>query len=187
MPADPSGAGGEMNRFLTMIAAAVVLLPDAALAARRAESAANPAVVDSLLKCRQVADGAERLACYDKAAAALEKATASGDLVALDRAQRKAAHRQAFGFILPSLSFLERGEKTEELNHLTATAADVGRNQLGQWVITLDDGAVWRQTEEVELGRRPHKGSKVEISKGLLGSFFMTIDGQGAGKAKRES
>jgi hypothetical protein len=147
---------------------------------------ASPAVVQSLLDCRKLADGAERLACFDKATAAIEQATANGDLVALDRAQRRAARRQAFGFILPSLSFLERGEKSEE-DHITATVVDAGRNALDQWVITLDDGAVWRQTEAVELGRRPHKGSKAVISKGILGSFFMTIDGQGAGKAKRES
>jgi len=147
----------------------------------------NPAILEALIKCRTVPDNAERLACFDKAAAAVERATSNGDLVALDREQRRQARRQAFGFLLPSLSFLERGEKTGEINHLTATAADVGRNAVGEWVITLDDGAVWRQSEPVELGRRPHKGSKVEISKGVLGSYFMTIDGEGAGKAKRES
>jgi hypothetical protein len=177
--------GGEMLKVLVLVAA--VSTPALALAAKPAQPPANPAVMESLLKCRQVADNAERLACFDKAAAAVGEATAKGDLVALDRAQRKAARRQAFGFILPSLAFLERGEEADAVNNLTATAADVGMNSLGQWVITLDDGAVWRQTEVVDLGRRPHKGSKIQISKGVLGSFFMTIDGQGAGKAKRES
>lgn len=172
------------------LAAALVGL--AATATAHAASAApkpiaNPAVVETLLDCRKVADSAERLACFDKAAAAVASATASGDLVAIDREQRRAARRQAFGFTLPSLSFLEHGERVEEADHVTATAADVGRDPLGDWVVTLDDGAVWRQTEPVELGRRPHRGSKVVITKGLMGAFFMTIDGQGAGKAKRES
>jgi hypothetical protein len=158
-----------------------------AIGAAAPKPAESPAVVQRLLDCRKLADNAERLACYDKAAAAVESATTSGDLVALDRDQRRAARRQAFGFILPSLSFLERGEKVEEANHVAAVAADVSRNALGEWVITLDDGAVWRQTEPTEMGRRPHKGSKVVITKGLLGAFFMTIDGEGAGKAKRES
>ena len=177
-----------MGKALTMIAAAALLAaPMTARAAKPLEPMPNPEVMQAVLKCRAVADSAQRLACFDQAAAALEKATASGDLVALDREQRRQARRQTFGFLLPSLSFLERGEKTGELSHLAATAADVGRNPEGDWVVTLDDGAVWRQSEPVELGRRPHKGSKVEISKGVLGSYFMTIDGQGAGKAKRES
>jgi hypothetical protein len=168
--------------FVAGVLAAAVVLGGA----KAPKPMASPTVVQRLMDCRKLTDSVERLACFDKASSEMESATASGDLVSIDREQRRAARRQAFGFILPSLSFLERGEKTEE-DHITATAADVGRNVLDQWVITLDDGAVWRQTEAVELGRRPHKGSKVVISKGLLGSFFMTIDGQGAGKAKRES
>ena len=170
------------------VALAVFVAPAIALGAKPgAKPSVTPAVVERLLDCRKLAGDAERLACYDKASAAMESATANGDLVALDREQRRAARRQAFGFVLPTLSFLERGEKVEEANHIAATAVDVGRNALGKWVVTLDDGAVWVQVEAVELGRRPHKGSKVVISKGLLGAFFMTIDGEGAGKAKRES
>ncbi|MGH7023524.1 MAG: hypothetical protein ACREEB_08035 [Caulobacteraceae bacterium] len=147
----------------------------------------EPPVVRALLDCRKVADNADRLACYDKAAAAMESATSSGDLVSIDREQRRAARRQAFGFSLPSLSFLERGEKAGELNHITSTATNAYRNSEGKWTVQLEDGAVWQQSEAEELGRTPHPGSKVDISKGMLGSFFMTIDGQGAGKARRVS
>ena len=144
-----------------------------------------PAVLQSLLDCRTVTPDAARLACYDKAAAAVQSATTSGDLVSLDRQQRRAARRQAFGFSLPSFSFLDRGEKPGGLSHITATATSVGRNALGLWVVHLDDGSTWEQTESVELGRSPRAGSKVSISKGMLGSFFMTIDGEGAGRARR--
>jgi hypothetical protein len=182
-----NGRRGAMQRTYRIGCAVGALAAAVALGGAKApKPMASPAVVQSLLDCRKLTDSAERLACFDKASSAMESATASGDLVSIDREQRRAARRQAFGFILPSLSFLERGEKTEE-DRITATVTEAGRNALDQWVITLDDGAVWRQTEAVELGRRPHKGSKVVISKGILGSFFMTIDGQGAGKAKRES
>jgi hypothetical protein len=177
-----------MSRFIAVAALAALAAPTMATAARSgAKPIANPAVVERLLDCRKLAPDAERLACYDKAAAAMASATASGDLVAIDREQRRAARRQAFGFTLPSLSFLERGEKVQEANHITATVVGATRDGYGNWIVTLDDGAVWRQVEPVELGRRPHKGSKAVISKGVLGAFFMTIDGEGAGKAKRES
>src|SRR5215469_3281282 len=98
--------------FTTITAGALALaLPGLAGAAKMGPMP-NPAILEALIKCRTVPDNAERLACFDKAAAAVERATSNGDLVALDREQRRQARRQAFGFLLPSLSFLERGEKT---------------------------------------------------------------------------
>jgi hypothetical protein len=168
--------------ILLSLAAAVSAV---AFAAPKGKTLAEPAVVQHLLDCRKLASDAERLACYDKATAAMESATASGDLVSIDREQRRAARRQAFGFVLPTLSFLERGEKEGEMNHIVATAKNAYRGAEGEWIVELDGGATWRQTEAQELGRTPRAGSKVEISKGVMGGFFMTIDGQGAGKAKR--
>ncbi len=166
-------------------AALIVALATTGGVASRPKPMGNPAVLQTVLDCRKLTDGAERLACYDKATDAMATATASGDLVAIDREQRRAARRQAFGFILPSLSFLEKGDKVGEMDHITAAAAEVSQDPFGKWVVKLDDGAVWTQTEPDQLGRRPHAGSTVSISRGLMGGFFMTIDGQAAGKAKR--
>jgi hypothetical protein len=173
------------NRRMIVIALGLAAASAVAFAAPKGKEIGEPAVVQHLLDCRKLAGDAERLACYDKAAAAMESATASGDLVSIDREQRRAARRQAFGFILPTLSFLERGDKEGEADHITATIAEVSEDPYGKLVIKLDDGAVWTETEPEPLGRRPHKGSNVTISKGMMGGFFMTIDGQGAGKAKR--
>jgi len=170
--------------FKAVLAAGLIL---AGAVGAAPKPVASPAVVQSVLDCRKVADNAERLACFDKAAAVMDSATASGDLVALDREQRRAARRQAFGFALPTLSFLDRGEKTEEANRISATVAEASQDPYGKWIIRLDDGAVWVQTEPEILARRPHKGSIVVITKGTLGSFFMSIGGESAGKAKRQS
>lgn len=168
-----------------MLAVGLVVLAGPALAAP--PSAASPKVVQTLLDCRKVADDAARLACFDKAAAAVDAATSSGDLVAIDRAQRHAARRQAFGFALPTLDFLDHGEKGEGADRITANVAEAHEDGTGHWVVRLEDGAVWVQTEAQMLGRTPRKGSTVVITKGMMGSYFMTIDGQGAGRAKRES
>jgi hypothetical protein len=176
-----------MRPTRSLLFAAAMAMFAAALPAEAAKEAANPKVIQSLLDCRRLADNAERLACYDRAAAEVQSATSSGDLVTIDREQRRAARRQAFGFTLPSLAFLERGEKVGEVNRLTASVAEATQDPYGKWIIRLDDGAVWRQTEPEVLARRPRKGSAVVLSRGALGGYFMTIDGQGAGKAKRES
>jgi hypothetical protein len=187
---DVRGEKPMMSRTGSLRIAAVALVAAAALPTMTSAAKppiASPKVLQSVLDCRKVSDNAERLACYDQAAAAMESATSNGDLVAIDREQRRAARRNAFGFSLPSLAFLERGEKGDEANHLTAVIAEASQDPYGKWVIKLDDGAVWRQTEPEALANRPRKGSKVVLSRGALGGYFMTIDGQGAGKAKRES
>ncbi|HEY2177961.1 MAG TPA: hypothetical protein VGH15_05210 [Caulobacteraceae bacterium] len=175
------------TQLLLFAAAGAMSVLASARPAGAAKELSNPKVIQNLLDCRKLTDNAERLACYDREAAAVQTATSSGDLVTIDREQRRAARRQAFGFSLPSLAFLERGEKAGEVNHLTAQAAEVSQDPFGKWVIKLDDGAVWTQTEPEMLARRPRKGSSVVLSRGALGGYFMTIDGQGAGKAKRVS
>lgn len=152
--------------------------------------AAGPAtnrapVVQSVLACRAVADGAARLACYDKAVADMGDAEAKGDLVTIDREQRRAARRQAFGLSLPSLAFLDRGEKAEEVDNMTAAVTGVSRTPDGKWVITVEGGAVWRQIDENELSNNPHAGSTARIRKGALGSFFMNIDREQAIRVHR--
>ncbi|HEV2363035.1 MAG TPA: hypothetical protein VGS12_02440 [Caulobacteraceae bacterium] len=169
-------------------AARAVLLAMSALfplAARAAPPMPTPHAMQAVLDCRKVALPDARLACYDAAVAAMEKAETSGDLVTIDRAQRRAARRQAFGLPLPSLSFLERGERPEEAHRLEAKVASASQGPFGRWTIVLDTGAVWTQTDDFQPAREPHAGSTADIRAGVLGSFFMKIDGQQAIKVQR--
>ena len=81
-------------RWLALAGLAGWAGPTAGLAAA---SPIRAPVVQSVLDCRKIDDAAARLACYDKAVAGVEQAEASGDLVTVDRAQRRAARHQAFG------------------------------------------------------------------------------------------
>jgi hypothetical protein len=142
-------------------------------------------VFQAVIDCRKVIDSAERLACYDAAAARFDEAEQSGQVVVVDRAQMREVRRQVFGFNVPSISMFTRGEKEEEVNNLSATVASARQNAYGKWILTLEGGAVWAQTDSQELVRRPRAGSKVEIRRASLGSFFMNVDGQRAIKAER--
>ncbi len=164
--------------------AAGALAASVALAAKPAPPGPPPAV-QAVMDCRKITDNAARLACFDAAVAAMDKAETTGDLVSLDREQRKTARRQAFGLALPSLSFLDRGEKPEEVNRLTAKAAAVSQDPYGKWTIRLDDGALWTQIDDERLNHPAHVGSSIEIMKGMLGSYLMKVDGQFAMKVHR--
>jgi len=143
--------------------------------------------VQAVVDCRKIEDGAQRLACYDAAADALAKAQSSGDLVTLDREQRRAARRQAFGFLLPSLAILDTGEKPEEMNRLEETLASASQDYQGKWTFVMQDGQVWRQIDDEVLSRRPHAGSQIEIRRATLGSYMLTVDRQPGVRAHRDN
>lgn len=167
--------------MLALGAALVLALPS--FAAGPAPKRAG--VYQKMLDCRAISDSAARLACYDGAAAQFEQAETTGQVVVVDRAQMREVRRQVFGFNVPSMSLFSRGEREEEIRSLSSTVTAARQDPYGKWVITIEGGAVWKQTEVVELVRRPKPGSKVEIKSGTLGSYFMKVDGQKAIKVER--
>lgn len=157
-----------------------------ALAAPPTPPSRAPAV-QAVIDCQAVADGPQRLACFDKAVTGMAQAETKGDLVTIDREQRRTVRRQAFGLILPSLAMFDRGERPEEADRISAKVKSASRGGTGKWTIQLDDGAVWRQIDDNELYNPPHGGSVANIRKAALGSFFMNIDGQQAMRVHRDN
>lgn len=167
------------------------LLALALLAATTAPVAAQPksegraAIVQTLVDCRKLTDDAQRLACYDQAATALDQAEAKGDVVIVDREQARQVRRQAFGFSMPSISLFERGETQEEIENVTGAVKAARQNGAGKWVVELEDGAVWLQVDANELHKMPKAGMPVKIRQASMGSFLMSVDGQRAFRARR--
>jgi hypothetical protein len=180
---------GVTRRTAAVIAGAAAMLT--AVQAFAKPPAADPgraAVVQALSDCRKIADNPDRLACYDKAAGAFDQAETQGQVVVIDREQVTAVRRQAFGFMLPSLNIFDRGAKTDKaLDHLDLNLEGAHHSSEGRWVFVSTDGAVWRQTDDAELSIDPHKGSKLLVKNGLLGSFFCKVDGQPQVRCQRVS
>jgi hypothetical protein len=166
--------------------AAGAALAAVALGAAIAETAASPlpAAVQRLLDCRGAPD-ATRLACYDGAVAEFGKLVSSGEIVVVDHERVAKVKRQAFGFSLPSLSLFEHTDKPQELEQVTGVVTHASLGGDNKWILTLDDGSVWQQTDAGNLAKYPKKGSKVEIRRAAMGSFFMNVDGQRALRVKR--
>lgn len=134
-------------------------------------------VLKALVDCRKLAEDSARLACYDKAAAAMDKAEAGGDIVVVDRQQARAARRQAFGFNLSALSIFDKAATKEELNAIDGKVRYGGHGPDGRWVITLEDGSVWREIGDMEPNLDPRPGAAAHISRGSMGSYFIKISG----------
>lgn len=169
-------AGATSAAALALLAAATPL---------RAAPPDRAPLVKSLSACRSIADGAQRLACYDKAAAGLDEAEQRGDVVVIDRAQAAAAHREAFGLHVPSLDFVAKALAPGEMDRVSGVVQSARADASGRWTFALEDGAVWRMIDG-DLLRPPHPGSKVSIRRAALGSFMMNVDGQPGVRVHRD-
>lgn len=169
------------TRGVILLAASIAALSSPAGAA----GGSRAAVVQKLVDCRKLTDNAQRLACYDAAAAAFDQAEVKGDVVVVDREQAREVRRQAFGFQLPSISIFARGEATEDLDNSDGVIAAVRQDSGGRWTVRLEDGAVWASNGPEQLFKTPKAGMKVRLRKASLGSYLMMIDNQGGFKAHR--
>ena len=160
----------------------------AATAAVAAEPPSSPApAIAAVADCRKIDDGAQRLACYDKTVAAMVEAENKGDLISLDREQRRAVRRQAFGFALPAFTLFDRGERPEDLNRVEDVLAWASQDAAGRWTLRMQSGAVWRQIDDEFLSRRPRPGSKIAIHRAMIGSFMLSVDGQPGIRVHRDN
>jgi len=163
------------------LAAALALTAGAALA----QTAPEPDVIKALKACSAIKPDGERLACYDKAAQSVTKAQETGEVIIIDKQAARAARRQAFGLELPTLSILDRGADKAETETLEAVVKTARTDAEGRLVVTLEDGAVWRQIDQEILGKPPKAGTTVEIRKAAMGSYRMKVGSQPAIRVRR--
>ena len=180
-----------MKYWAIGLAAASALASGAGFAADK-PAPARASELQAVVACRAITDSAARLACYDDAAAKLDEAEASGQVVVVDREQIQKVRKESFGLQLPSLSIFSAPPKKGQapidsnVDQLEAGVTKVWRLPDGKWAIELDTGALWRQVDNSEFANDPHPGSKVVIKTGVLGAFFMKVDGQPAIRVRRE-
>lgn len=146
----------------------------------------TPQIYRDLVDCRQIADSAARLACYDQKVAALEQAKDARDIVIADKSEVREARKGLFGFTLPSLKIFGSGAgEDDEIKQIDGVVKSARQDTYGAWQFTLEDGAVWTQIDTERVVFDPHAGSKVTIKHGALGSYKANIDGQPGIKVRR--
>jgi hypothetical protein len=143
----------------------------------------TPPAVQQLIACRSITDSVQRLACYDRQAAALDKAIATKDVVVIDKAKATATKRSLFGFSIPDFGGLFGGG--DDIKQIDGTVAASGPNGEGGWTIKLADGSLWTQTDDAPIALPPERGDKVVIKRGALGSFFLELGKQPGVKVRR--
>lgn len=130
----------------------------------------------AILKCRGLPDTAQRLACYDAipvgaAAPAAVRAMAPAPAPAPASASA-AAPEQNFG-LRPVV------KKQKDIEPAAIHSSVVGRFE--GWspgtVFTLANGQVWKVTDDSDAVLPIMQNPKVEITRGLLGAYFLQVEG----------
>jgi len=112
----------------------------------------------------------------------MQQAITNQDLFMVDKERARAAGRSLFGFSVPNFGGLFGNNG--EISQIDGVIKTTGRNSDGGWVITLQDGSVWTQTDDWP-GFDARPGKKVMVKRGLLGSFWLSMPGQNGIKVKR--
>ena len=170
----------------------VAVLCFGALAASPASTSAT-AALQKVIACHGIANGQERLACYDGAVTELlagsqtgpAPAVAAEDVIVISREQVRTARRQAFGFDLSALSVFDRGEKPEVIDRIATTVTRANQTGSGRWILEMENGSTWEQTDDERVWKNPSKGSRADIRKASMGSYFINLDSQRAIRARR--
>lgn len=157
------------------VAAMLVMGVGAGLPAAAQETADSAErVLGGLRACKGLAE-AERLACYDRAAAALDRAVEAKEVTLIDKQEVRRTRRGLFGFTLPRIGIFsdEENEEEEGFAELNTTVASVRTVENGRVEFRLGDGseAVWRTTDAVAFPPKP--GTAVRIRKAALGSYLV--------------
>jgi hypothetical protein len=129
-------------------------------------------------------DNAARLACFDKETQTVAGAFSTGDVVALDREKVRSTRRSLFGFHVPTLGNVFGGDDNE-IKQVDGVVAAVDGNADGGYIIRLEDGARWSQTDGKPIALEPRRGDKVVVRRGAMGSYFLSVGGQPGVRVER--
>lgn len=170
-----------MRKSMLVLAACGLVSGGSAAAARTVQTG-TPAQVQRLMACRSITAADQRLACYDRETAAMNQAIVNKDLYMVDKERARAAGRSLFGFSIPNFGGLFGNN--DDVSQIDGTIRSAAHNSDGGWLITLNDGSVWTQTDDWP-GFQARTGEKVIVKRGVLGSFWLSSPGKNGIKVKR--
>ena len=177
-----------MSRSIVSIGLATGLAFSALGLAGGAHAQNTPPAWDTLVRCAQIANEGDRLACYDTA---MRAAGYAPNPTAVAEDQRK-----HFGLSLPRVSVPKRHKKEESQvagaapqsnpNEIEITVDQVAITQpVGKLVIFSTEGQIWEQTDTTQVNNLPKEGDSVSIHKEALGGFFCDVNKYQSVRCKR--
>jgi len=147
--------------------------------------AERPQAYDDLAACRTIADRDARLACFDKTSESFVAAVEARAIVVVGEKQVAETKRTLFGFTLPKLKIFasDDDDDKDEVSEIVSKVRSAQSAGNGEWLILLEDDALWQTTEP--LAFKPKPGDTVTVRKAAFGSYFLRLNQTPKARAKR--
>jgi hypothetical protein len=135
-------------------------------------------VLRAFQKCRGIADTAQRLGCYDAAAASAEA------LAKQMSERRKARSAEDFGLREEQLkarevvAYEDSAERDEAVTSVTSEILEVWTDASRRRVFVFANGQVWRETSNSTFRGFVRPETAVEVRRGGIGGYRMTFSGR---------
>jgi hypothetical protein len=136
----------------------------------------NSILVEGLSHCMHVSNDQERLACFDKlseknlAPLSTTSVPEVKEVVAAVENTELAEAKRIDDFAKETLK-----KPKEEIEGITATVSGLKKLIRGQWVIDLENGQRWQQTDTTIL--KLAVGDRINLEKGSFGSVYLFKEG----------
>ena len=172
-----------LGSSLLLATVAVVATAPVAAAPPRDDRAGR--ILDEVAACRAITADAERLACFDRTAAAVAAGRQSGQLLVFDRAKVEAERRTQFGLVdTPSDAGSLAAANAAAVKTIASTVTKVAQGPTAdRWNLTLANGQVWQTLGTSRFA--PRQGAAVRLSTTVTGGIRASIDGRAPIQVRR--
>lgn len=161
-------------------------IPGAIALAKDAKQPPVSRMTEKLVACRALTDDAARLACFDREVAAFDTAVRDKKVAVIDREDMRKTRRGLFGISLPRIKLFGDADDDEpEIKEIVGIIKSKSQGEGGRIVFTLEDGAVWAQTDDYPVFYAVKPGQKVTIKKASFTSYFADFEKAPTVRAKR--
>ena len=171
-----------MNGRLSGVAIGAAML--AAQTVSAADTKPNTRQIERLTACRSITMDTERLACFDREVGAFDAAVRERQIAVVDQNEIRKTRRTLFGIALPDIKLFDSGGEAE-MKEMTAVIKSTRQGEAGRIIFTLEDGAVWMQTDDYPVFYAVKPGQKVILKRGAVGSYFAGFEKAVTVRAKR--
>ena len=174
------------SRLLAAAAAALFALIGAPAVAQDATPPGEPGAVADLSRCLTIPADAERLACLDRAARAIDAGVRSGAIQIVDRGQTALLRRETFGTHPAPADRLPPPSPAERIDAIETTLTRASQGADGRWTFVLADGGVWTQVDTDRVRITNRAGEPVTVRRASLGSYLLVVGHSGAVRVRRQ-
>lgn len=131
-----------------------------------------------LLACSAIEDTAERAACFDDAVKAMQQSApppAAAPAATTEAAPVEPEPAPAVAEEPAMQIEKEMDDAETDFGEFTATIIKSNKSGLYHFVVELDNGQVWEETDGSRRPGLPKVGQTVRVTEGLLGGYRMKI------------